>query len=221
MDYYPVNLDVRNRHCLVVGGGAVGTRKALTLIKCGADVTVVGPEADAELLELEKAGEVRLKKKKYESSDLKGAFLVFVATDDARLNQNIHADARQQNVLCNIADCPEKCDFILPSVISRGDLTITVSTAGKSPALSRKLRIELEQQFGLEYEVFLHLMGKIRQCLLVQDHDNQAHGRLFRRLVESDLIDEIRKGQTDQIDTRLKEILGESYSFDKLMQMDI
>ena len=168
MRYYPINLDIKGRRCLVVGGGAVGTRKVHTLLQCGADVTVISPQATNELSVLAEAGDIAMQKREYSSTDLEGIFLVIGATDDETLNRQVSADAQSRNLLCNIADRPAVCNFILPSIVHRGDLVITVSTSGKSPALAKKLRKALERQFGIEYADLLNLSyhrfrGKLRK----------------------------------------------------------
>lgn len=220
MRYYPVFLDIHDKNCLVVGGGSVGTRKAMMLLKCGARVTVISPCVDDRLEELEKTGSVILKRREYGSSDLAGVFLVFGATDNVELNRRIHEDAQKYRVLCNIADRPEACGFIVPSVVDRGDLLIAVSTCGKSPALAKKLRTELENQFGHQYDDFLKLMGAIRKKLITDNHNPESHRRIFHQLVHSDLIQLIRDHNVDRIDERLGEILGDGYRFDCLMEMN-
>ena len=163
MRYYPVNLDVKNRRCLVVGGGGVGARKVQTLLECGAIVTVVSPAITGNLLKLADTGSLVLRQRSYRESDLDGMFLVIGATDDEDLNRRISGDAQQRNMLCNIADRPEACNFILPSIVNRGDLVIAISTSGKSPAFAKKLRRRLQKEFGPEYADFLRLMGAIRK----------------------------------------------------------
>jgi len=174
MRYYPINLDVLNRKCLIVGGGSVGTRKVLTLLDCGAKVTLVSPDASEKLLELVDNGLIAWEKRSYLTSDLDGTFLVIGATDDEELNHQISADAEKLNMLCNIADRPEVCNFILPAIVNRGDLMISISTSGKSPAFAKTLRKELERQFGVEYAEFLRLMGAIRKKLLSEKHEPEA-----------------------------------------------
>jgi precorrin-2 dehydrogenase/sirohydrochlorin ferrochelatase len=217
MQYFPIQLDIRNRHCLVVGGGAVGTRKVKSLLACGARVTVVSPEASKELRDLADRGEVTLRRREYASEDLQGVFLVIGATDDESLNQRISADAEDSSLLCNIADRPEKCNFILPAVVQRGDLVLTVSTSGRSPALAKKLRKDLQLQFGDEYTAFLDLMGAIRQRLLAEAHAPEEHKPIFERLVHSDILAWIRQGRRSDIDRLLVEILGEGWRLDELL----
>jgi len=220
MRYYPIHLDIKNRNCLVVGGGAVGTRKAVTLLNCGANVTVVSPETTAQLLELEKTDSITLKKRAYRSPDLDGMFLVIGATNNDTLNRQISNDAERQNTLCNIADRPEVCNFILPSIVHRGDLVITVSTSGTSPALAKKLRKSLENQFGEEYDHFLKLMGAIRKKLLSQSHQPETHKHLFNHLIDNGLLEMIRAGRKKDIDRLLRDTLGEGFVYDSLVNLD-
>jgi precorrin-2 dehydrogenase/sirohydrochlorin ferrochelatase len=218
MRYYPVHLDINNRNVLVVGGGSVGTRKVKTLLNCGARVTAVSPEVSQQLRELAASGNIILAERSYQSEDLNGVFLVIGATDDEKLNQQISRDADRLNTLCNIADRPEACNFILPSIVQRDDLVITISTSGKSPALAKKLRQALENQFGEEYGTLLQLMGAIRKKLLQQAHKPEAHKPLFERLINSDLIVMIQAGKTEEIDMLLFDILGKGYDYKELMR---
>ena len=218
MQYYPVSLDIKNRKCLVVGGGGVGTRKVATLLDCGAKVTVVSPDVSGQLLALANNGSIVLEKRSYRKTDLDGMFLVIGTTDDEELNRQISIDAEKLNMLCNIADRPKVCNFILPSIVNRGDLTISISTSGKSPALAKKLRIELEEQFGNEYAELLRLMGAIRKTLLSQKHEPEAHKHLFEQLISRGLLDIIRGNRKDEIDSLLCEVLGEGFRFDELMR---
>lgn len=217
MRYYPVNLDVRGRCCLVVGAGAVGTRKVGTLLECGAHVKVVSPEADERLVKLAAEGKIELVRKKYETGDLEGAFLVIGATDDRDLNRRIHQDAESIGCLCNIVDQPGLCSFILPSVVRRGDLVIAISTSGSSPAFARHLRLQLQNQFGEEYEKFLKLMGAIRKQLLGANDAPETHKQLFARLLEGNLLELIKTGELEKIDSLLHKVLGPGFNYAKLM----
>jgi len=218
MRYYPVHLDIRNRNCLVVGGGTVGTRKVITLLDCSAKVTVISPEVSEQLHKLAASNAIKLMKRSYQTGDLEGMFLVIGATNNETLNRQISSNADCLNTLCNIADHPEVCNFILPSIVQRDDLVITISTSGKSPALAKKLRKILENQFGEEYGDFLQFMGAIRKKLLSQSHKPEAHKHLFEQLIATDLIAMIREGKTEAINSLLIEILGKGYRYDELMR---
>ena len=220
MKYYPVFLDINTRKCLVIGGGAVGTRKVLSLLECGAMVTVVSPVATEKLQVLASQGVIILKKRTYRPSDMEGKFLVFGATDNEVLNRQINQNAEQSNTLCNIADRPEVCNFILPATVKRDDLVIAISTSGKSPAFAKQLRKQLELQFGPEYAAFLKLMGGIRSLLLKEKHAPEEHKPIFNRIIESNIIDLIRAGKKEEIDTLLRDILGDGFKVDDLMELD-
>jgi precorrin-2 dehydrogenase/sirohydrochlorin ferrochelatase len=217
MKYYPIHLNIKNRNCLIVGGGAVGTRKVNALLECGAHIFVVSPDPTSQLLRLASEGSITLYKRAYRSDDLAGMFLVIGATDDERLNRRISKDAEQANILCNIADRPEVCNFILPSIVRRGDLVITISTSGKSPALAKRLRQKLETQFGREYTDFLLLMGAIRKKLLSRAHEPEAHKALFNQLIDSELIELMQAGKKEEINSLLYKILGEGYKIEALL----
>jgi precorrin-2 dehydrogenase/sirohydrochlorin ferrochelatase len=216
MRYYPVNLAIAGRRCLVVGGGGVGTRKAQALLECGARVTVVTLGASAELESLARSGRLRLQRRPYVAEDLDGCFLVIGATSDEALNRRVHSDAEARGMLCNIADRPEACNFILPAVVRRGDLVLAVSTSGSSPAFAKHLRRHLEREFGPEYALFLELMGRIRQRLLAEAHAPEAHKPLFERLIAGNLVDLIRRQERAAIDRLLQSVLGPAYRMEAL-----
>ena len=219
MRYYPIHLDIQNRSCLVVGGGGVGTRKVMALLKCGARVTVVSPVISKPLQNLAESAPLTLKPRPYRTADLEGVFLVIGATDDEALNRQISRDAENRNILCNIADRPEVCNFILPSIVQRKDLVITISTSGQSPALAKKMRKTLEGQFGDEYGELLQLMGAIRKKLLSQAHEPEVHKPLFEQLINSDLSSMIRESKTEAINALLFKILGDGYRYEELMEL--
>jgi precorrin-2 dehydrogenase/sirohydrochlorin ferrochelatase len=218
MKYYPVNLDIRSQTCLVVGGGAVGTRKVKTLLDCGAAVTVVSPEVTNPLSALAEENRISLKQRPYQVSDLDGVFLVIGATDNMDLNRRIHNDARMRGKLCNIADQPDLCNFILPSIIEQGDLIIAISTSGKSPAFARRLRKQLSAQFGPEYAEFLKLMGAVRKILLERTRDPESHRRVFESLIDQGLLKCIQDGDRARIDNLLISELGPGNGYDWVIE---
>jgi len=217
MKYYPVNLDIRGRKCLVVGGGDVGTRKVIMLVKCGAKVTVVSPVISSKLIDLSAKGIIQIKLREYCSSDVNDMFLIIGATSDEKVNLRISKDAEQKNLLCNIADVPKACNFILPAIVTRGDLIIAISTSGNSPAFAKKLRENLEKQFGEEYAILLNLMGAIRKKLLAQAHEPEAHKHLFEQLLDAKILDMIREKKIEDINILLLKTLGKGYIFDTLL----
>ncbi len=214
--YYPIFLDVESRACLVVGGGEVGARKVKTLLECGGMVGVVSPEVVPWLEEKIQQGVVELKGSHYEESQLDGCFLVIAATDDMALNCRIARDADKRGLLCNVVDYPQEGNFILPSLVQRGALTVAISTSGKSPALARQLRQDLEQRFGMEYSDFLELMGAIRERLLRDSKDSRANKERFNQLVHSPLLELVRRRDYEGVDRILGTVLGPDYSLKKL-----
>ena len=216
MRYYPVYLDVRDRTCLVVGGGAVGTRKTRTLLRAGARVKVVSPEVTADLETLADEGRILLHRRPYTVEDLVDVFLVFGTTDDRELNRSISKDADRCGILCNIADQPDRGQFVLPSVVARGDLLISISTSGKSPALARRIRCRLENDYGDEYALMIELLGALRQRLLADGHDPRGHKQKFDTLLDSDLLDWIRTGNAARIDQFLQTQFGAGVSWKAL-----
>ncbi len=214
MRYYPINLDIKNRVCLVVGGGEVATRKVNMLVRCGAKVTVISPEVTDELKELSSNHKINLNERGYQSSDLnENIFLVFAATDNAKVNRQVQADADHLRILCNIADNPDHSHFTLPAVVNQGDLILSISTSGKSPALSRIIRRELEQSFGPEYAECLRIMGDIRENLLKKGHAPEAHRKLFRSVLDKGLIKMIKAKDSAGVQTLLTEVFGQDAEF--------
>ncbi len=218
MRYYPVCLNIKDRPCLVVGGGQVGTRKVRTLLQCGARVTVVSPQVTAELAQLARQGQIRINLRDYCTADLDSAFLVIGATDDQQQNRRVHQDAEATQKLCNIADQPQLCNFVLPAVITQGDLMIAISTSGRSPAFAKYLRQRLQRQFGPEYGRFLDLMGAIRNRLLMTEHAPEAHKPLFEKLIHNNLLEMIAADNRNGINALLKEVLGPEYIYEELME---
>jgi precorrin-2 dehydrogenase / sirohydrochlorin ferrochelatase len=217
MRYYPVNLDINGRRCLVVGAGRVGVRKADTLVQCGAVVTVVSPEVSPAMTHLADQKAIILKQRPYRSSDVEDMFLVIGATDDETLNRQINADAESRNLLCNIADRPEICNFILPAIVRRGNFVMAISTGGKSPAFAKHIRKRLETQFGPEYGTLLDLMGAIRNKLLAEAHEPEVHKPLFEQLIEGDLLALVKDQEIARIDQLLRKVLGPGYRYEQLM----
>lgn len=219
MKYYPVFLDIKGKNCLVVGGGAVGARKAATLGKAGGCVTVISPLVSEKLDKVIKKadGSIQVKKKEYESSDINGMTLVFAATDNARINSQVSKDASQLNILCNVADAPANSNFILPAVVEQGDLLLAVSTCGNSPALAKQIKKKLQTEFGPEYKTVLQVMGRIREKLLSQGHDPDQHKKVFYSLIEQGIIDLIRDEDEKKINQILGQLLGNDVVYKDLV----
>ena len=187
MSFYPICLDLEGRPCVVVGGGKVAERKVLGLLSCSAQVTVISPEMTEELLRRHAEGRIQWLDREYKHGDLGKAFLVIAATDDEETQKQVYEEAVKGNLLLNIADVPRRCNFILPATVRRGDLTISISTSGKSPALARKLRMELEKRYESEYGVLVNILGAIRPEILASGLSQSENENLFKNLLHDDM----------------------------------
>ena len=208
MKYYPVNLDLTRKRCVVIGGGEVAERKVARLLECGARVTVVGRAITPALAERKAAGQLEHIEKDYEAGVLDGAFLVIGATDRDEVNGRISKDALARGLLVNIVDDPERCNFILPSLVRQGDLSIAVSTGGKSPALAKTLRKELERQYGPEYRTLIDILGALRQKILAWGRQSADNKAVFEDLVHSDLLQAIREKDSGRVNAIIQERTG-------------
>ncbi len=185
--YYPINLNLKNKKCVVIGGGEVAQRKVKSLLKFGAGVTVISPNLSKGLLLLKKNKKIIHINKKYNSFYLKGAFLVIGATDSRIVDISLNKLSPKNNFLLNIVDKPDYGNFIVPAVIKRGPLTISVSTSGVSPALARKIRIDLEKHFSPKYEKLLNLLAKVRPSIIKEVKDIKKRRKIFKKLANLDI----------------------------------
>ncbi len=212
MSYYPVLLDLRDKKALVVGGGKVAQRKIDSLLEHGAAVHVVARNLTDTLCRYAKEGRVRRLGSEFSEDCLKGFFLVIAATDDPLLNKEISERARSKGLLVNAVDQPLDCNFILPSVLRRGDLLISVSTSGRSPALAKKVREDLEHVFGDEYAALLMFMGRIRKEVLSRGLSGAENKRIFSEFVHSSLLESLREKDWEGGVSIVNGILGSTYS---------
>lgn len=207
MSYYPIFLQLEGMTALVVGGGGVARRKVETLLAFGAKVSIVSRELVPELRRLVDNGDVRLLGEEMEDRFFDDVSLVIAATDDSVFNHRVSEGARIRGLLINAVDQPADCTFIVPSIVRKGDLMIAISTCGKSPALSKKIRKRLETQFGDEYADFLSLMGRLRKVLLGMGLPQQENSRIFHEIVESGIIEALAKRDRETVAAILKQVL--------------
>ena len=219
MSFYPVCIDLEEKECVVVGGGRVAQRKVRGLLSCGARVTVISPGLTDELSIRETKGEITWKKREYRSGDLKGAFLVIAATDDKETQKQVHREATERNLLLNVADVPRRCNFILPATARQGDLVISVSTAGKSPALARKLRMELEKRYGVEYRAVVDILGAIRPVILASGLSQRDNEQLFNELLHDNLPGWVRDGDWQRLEEHFGNVLASRVEGDWLREI--
>ena len=181
--YYMACLDLEGRSVLVVGGGSVGLEKARGLLDVGAAVTVVAPHVVGELAELP----VEVLRRAYRSSDLDERFLVVAATSTPSVNRQVFRDAESRSLLCNVADVPELCNFILPAVHREGPIAIAISTGGASPALAQRLRDEVADLVGPEHAELAHRLRELRPWARAHLQTYEARRDYFAQLVEEAL----------------------------------
>lgn len=208
--FYPVSLNVEGRPCVVVGGGAVAEQKVLGLLKAGARVTVISPRITRRLIELAAEGAVRIRPRPYRPGDLEGAFLAVAATEDRAVNRTVWEEAEQRGALLNAVDDMPHCHFIAPAIYRQGDLTVAVSTAGKSPALAVRVRDRIGALIGYEYGTFLDLLGELRTAVAARVPDGAARTALWYRLVDSDAIEFIQRQDIAGARTRLAQLLDDA-----------
>jgi len=182
-NYYMACLDLRDRRVLVVGGGPVALEKAHGLLACGARVTVVAPEVVPQFHELD----VVWRPRRYRGSDLRGAFLVVAATSDTRVNERVHANAEARGMLCNVADVPELCNFILPAVHREGPIAVAVSTGGASPALAKRIRTDVARLIGPRHAELAERLRALRPEAKQRFATYEARRDWFEQLVEEAL----------------------------------
>lgn len=166
MSLFPMFLKLEGRKCLVVGAGSIGEPKIRSLLQAGAEVRVIAPQVTAAISGWAKAGIITWQGRGFQLSDLEEVFLVIAATSSRQVNESVFREAQRRNILCNVVDDPEFCDFYYPAVVRRGPLQLAISTGGRSPALAQRLRRELESEFGPKYAGWVEQLGKSREQLL-------------------------------------------------------
>lgn len=189
MRYYPAFIDLHGKEAVVVGGGKVAERKVRTLITAGALVKVISPHITKHLTKLKENGLLRHVRRNYRRGDLKGAFIVIAGTSSPQTNSRIANDAR---ALVNVVDLPEEGNFIVPSVVGRGKLTIAISTEGASPAVSKAIRTELENFYGTEFSRYLRFLETIRRKAIAGISDPKARNTFLKSLASEKLLTELR-----------------------------
>jgi len=189
MPLFPAFLKLTNRRVLVVGGGAIAAQKIPGLLEAGARVHIVSPKLSPALVEWVRHHQIEWSPKPFEPSDLEGAFLVIAATSLRDLNASVSVEADRRNILCNSVDDIDHCHFYYGSIVQRGDLQIAISTTGKSPALAQRLRKELEEQFGPEYESWLEWLGDAREALRAQSTDPETTKRWLHAIASRPMFE--------------------------------
>ena len=181
-ELFPIFLKLAGRRCLIVGGGAVAEAKMQGLLRCGAEVCVITPEATPGIRAAASAGSIAWQERPFLPSDLTGVFLVVAATNSPELHEEIYRRCQQAGILCNAVDEPNRCDFYYPAVVRRGALQVAISTGGQSPFLAQRLRRELEEQFGPEYADWIEEIGQQRRELFEADISPENRRAILKEL---------------------------------------
>ncbi|HET7711235.1 MAG TPA: bifunctional precorrin-2 dehydrogenase/sirohydrochlorin ferrochelatase [Thermoanaerobaculia bacterium] len=196
--HYPIFIDVEDRDVVIVGGGDVCARKADTMLRYGARVTVVAPDFSPDIEAHAAADRLKIRRKRWEEDDLEGAVLVIASTDDPEVNTKIAAHCRRLRIPVNVVDVPELCEFIVPAIVDQGSIHLAISTEGKSPALARTIREELQQRIGPEYAELNELLGSLREAAkrtLPTDTDRK---RFFDGILATGVLPMMREGRRSE-----------------------
>lgn len=210
--YYPILLNIQDKKCLVVGGGNVAWRKVCSLKDAGARVTVVSPEFCPEM---EKETGIERIQQKYEEGFLNGVLVVVASTDDEEVNKKVYYDAVKMGILVNVVDRPEFCSFIVPATIMRGDLSISISTGGASPALARNIRESLEKQFGDEYGEFAKLLSETRRKILSEISNESIRRDILQRIAGLDMLEIVKQKGIAEARKKILVIISEKIQKNK------
>jgi precorrin-2 dehydrogenase/sirohydrochlorin ferrochelatase len=206
--FYPIYLNLAGKKCLVIGGGKVAERKVDVLLEYEADIHLVSPEATDMIAGWSTQGFIDWRQRVFRPEDLEGIFLVFIATGDEDVNQNIAAICREKGILVNAVDDPPNCDFYVPSILRRNSLCIAVSTEGKSPLLAAKLRRDLESIIPGEYGQWVEILGSLREEIKNSDLSIANRKKLFEALVYSDIYDLLKEGRKEEIEERIEQCMS-------------
>ena len=210
MRYYPVFLDLAGKPVVVIGGGKIAHQKMENLLKAGAQVTVVSPDLSEEMTDLAAEARFRHVKRDYEPGDLEGYILAFVATDDRSVNATVAREGKERGVWVNAVDDPPYCDFIMPGIAQRGDLIVAISTSGRSPAMARKLREELQEFLTEDYALMLELAAETRAEL--REKDVLVDADVWNLALDADLRRLLSEGRRDEAKERLLRALAQPVS---------
>jgi precorrin-2 dehydrogenase/sirohydrochlorin ferrochelatase len=206
--YYPVYIQLREQPCVVVGGGKIAEGKVEGLLAAEARVTVISPELTLQLRHLAEQMHITHLAREYQAGDLTGAFMVICATNQTEINHQVWQEATANHQLVNVVDDTPRCNFIAPSILRKGDLTIAISTSGKAPALAVRLKERLQREIGPEYERFLELAGELREPLARNIPDFETRKALWYELVDSGILEVLARGDEPLAKEMISQIVG-------------
>jgi precorrin-2 dehydrogenase / sirohydrochlorin ferrochelatase len=205
--YYPINLDLRKRRILIIGGGQVAEHKALALVPYGARLTLVSPLFTKKLLSLAKRRKARLIRRSFRMSDLNGQFIVICATEDKKLNRRVAQQAKKKGQLVNVVDDPRYCSFIFPAVVRRGPLSIGISTDGLVPGLSKRIRKEIETHYGDGYRGAVHFLSRLRKGIHDEISDLKVRQSMMNQIIDEDFHFLTRPSTQRRIQRKVKKLI--------------
>ncbi len=205
---YPVCLDISGKLCIVIGGGNVAERKVRGMLEADAYVRLISPDITDGLAELADQKKIDWRKKSYTPDDLDNGWLIFAATNHPQIQSLICQQADENGQLINVADDPDRCNFHVPATVRQGDLTLSVSTNGKSPAVSAMIRKNLEGLFGQEYRVLLNIMARVREQAATKSATQAERKKIYKKILHKDIIEWIRAGEINTVHEHVREILG-------------
>ena len=208
--YYPIYVQLREQPCVVIGGGKIAEGKVDGLLAAEAKVTIIAPDLTPHLHQLAEEKRITYLERTYQPGDLSGAFLIICATDQPEINHQVWQEADANHQLVNVVDDTPRCNFIAPSILRKGDLTIAVSTSGKAPALAVRLKERFQREIGPEYARFLELAGELREPLAQHIPDFETRKALWYELVDSEILDALARGD----EALAREIISQVVGFD-------
>ena len=209
--YYPILVDISGNPCLVIGGGRVAYRKVEALLLFNSDITVLSPRICRPMRKLEVKKKIRVIRQYYTKERLKNFKIIFCATDNPLVSKQVFLDCKKENILLNVADVPELCSFILPAVVKRGYLTVSVSTQGMAPFLAKEIRKKVEHFIPPYYADLINLAGKFRNRIMMNKKfsSSKAKERAFRQFLFTDWQKVIKSEGIKKADKYILKILAE------------
>ncbi|MDD1503101.1 NAD(P)-dependent oxidoreductase [Lysinibacillus sp. CNPSo 3705] len=205
-NYFPIHINIEYKTVVIVGGGHVATQKIASLLPAKANIVVVSPTLDESLLPLAELGQITWREKEFEARDLDDATLIIAATNDTSVNEAVQ-EAAQHWQLINRADAQAESDFITPATVRRGPLVLTVSTSGASPALARKIKADLEEQFDEVYDDYVCFLQQARLMIAAQFDKGPQRRNALQSLLEPSLLEWTRNGEIERREAFLQQIL--------------
>lgn len=210
MEYLPLFVELKHRECIVVGGGEIAARKAGLLLKAQAKVTIIAPKVSSSTAKLIEAKQVNWIEDSFKSEHLNDQLLVIAATDIDTVNREVHQAAKAKNILVNVADCPELCDFILPSILDRTPIVVAVSSGGQSPILARQLRARLETLIPPAYSRLAYMVGRYRDAVKDKLPTIAMRRRFWESILQGKVADHVLAGRDNDAQQLMEATLADS-----------